>query len=302
MTGELDHLHPPFRTIAAKSADERIDWIRQDRWIHYLRADQALKQFDQLLAHPPRTRMPCLLLTGAPGMGKTHIVQKFVRDNPPVFDDMQGTTRVPVVAMQMPPEPLEQDFCEEFLMALGAVISTGLSVVSLRVRARKFARQFGVRLLIIDEIHSMLAGTFRQQRRFLNSLRFLANDLHLPIVCVGIGEAYQALTTDQQLADRFGEFELPPWCNDASFAQLLKTFGTMFPLRAASDLCDPKIRQRILALTEGITVRICRVLEVAAIAAIRDGSETITLDSFKGSETAAGLVSIADRQRRRGAA
>ena len=112
----------------------------------------------------------------------------------------------------------------------------------------------------------------------------------------------QALTTDQQLADRFGEFELPQWRNDASFAQLLKTFGAMFPLRAASDLCEPKIRQRILALTEGVTVRICRVLETAAIAAIRDGTETISLDTFKDSETAAGLVSIADRQRRRGAA
>lgn len=235
-------------------------------------------------------------------MGKTHIIQKFVRDHPPVFDEIHSTTQVPVVAMQMPPEPLEQDFCEEFLMALGAVISTGLSIISVRSRTRKFARQFGLRLLIIDEIHSMLAGTFRQQRRFLNSLRFLANDLHLPIVCVGTHEAYQALTTDQQLADRFGEFELPQWRNDASLAQLLKTFGAMLPLRAASDLCEPKIRQRILALTEGVTVRICRVLETAAIAAIRDGSETITLDTFKDSETAAGLVSIADRQRRRGAA
>ena len=158
-------------------------------------------------------------------MGKTHIVQKFVRDHPPVFDEIQGTTRVPVVAMQMPPEPIEQDFCEEFLLALGAVISTGLSVLSLHVRARKFARQFGVRLLIIDEIHSMLAGTFRQQQRFLNSLRFLANDLHLPLVCVGIHDAYQALTTDQQLADRFGEFELPPWRNDTSFAQFPKRSG-----------------------------------------------------------------------------
>ncbi len=54
-------------------------------------------------------------------MGKTHIVQKFVRDHPPVFDELRGTTRVPVVAMQMPPEPLEHDFCEEFLMALGEV-------------------------------------------------------------------------------------------------------------------------------------------------------------------------------------
>ena len=301
MSVDLNHLQPQFRAIAEKSAEERIDWIRQDRWIHYLRAEQALKRLAELLAFPPRSRMPCLLLTGAPGMGKTHIVEKFVRDYPPEFDAGSGTTRLRVVSMQMPPKPLEQDFYEEFLIAISAVVSTGLSVVSARLRARKFARQFGLRLLIIDEIHSMLAGTFRQQRLFLNSLRFLANDLHLPIVCVGTHEAHQALTTDQQLADRFAAFELPQWRNDPAFAQFLKTFGSIFPLRVASDLCDPKIRQRILALTEGVTVRICRVLEDAAMAAIRDGSEKITVHTFADSERIASLISISDRRRRRGA-
>jgi hypothetical protein len=42
-----------------------------------------------------------------------------------------------------------------------------------------------VRMLIIDEIHTMLAGSFWEQRRFLNSLQLLANDLRLPLVCVG---------------------------------------------------------------------------------------------------------------------
>lgn len=47
----------------------------------------------------------------------------------------------------------------------------------------------------------MLAGTFREQRVFLNSIRLLANDLKLPLVGVGKQEAKQALMTDQQLAD-----------------------------------------------------------------------------------------------------
>jgi hypothetical protein len=37
----------------------------------------------------------------------------------------------------------------------------------------------------------------------LNSIRFLANDLRLPLVCAGTHEAKQPLMTDQQLADRF---------------------------------------------------------------------------------------------------
>jgi hypothetical protein len=45
----------------------------------------------------------------------------------------------------------------------------------------------------------------------LNSIRFLANDLRLPLVCAGTHEAKQALMTDQQLADRFEATEFPAW-------------------------------------------------------------------------------------------
>jgi hypothetical protein len=64
-------------------------------------------------------------------------------------------------------------------------------------------------MLIVDEVHSILAGTFREQRIFLNAIRFLANELRIPLVCAGTHEAKQALMTDQQLADRFEAFELP---------------------------------------------------------------------------------------------
>jgi len=95
---------------------------------------------------------------------------------------------------------------------------------------RVLARQLGVRMLIIDEIHSMLSGTFREQRIFLNALRFLANDLRLPLVCVGTPEAKQALMTDQQLADRFEARELPAWRDDTAFHQFLASFGSSLPL------------------------------------------------------------------------
>jgi Bacterial TniB protein len=48
------------------------------------------------------------------------------------------------------------------------------------------ARQIEVRMLVIDEIHSILAGTFPEQRIVLNAIRFLTNDLRIPLVCVGV--------------------------------------------------------------------------------------------------------------------
>jgi hypothetical protein len=42
-------------------------------------------------------------------------------------------------------------------------------------------------ILIIDEVHApLLAGSYRQQRILLNTLRFLATDLRIPLVCAGV--------------------------------------------------------------------------------------------------------------------
>jgi hypothetical protein len=43
--------------------------------------------------------------------------------------------------------------------------------------------------LIIDEIHARLVGTPREQRIILTVIRLLANDLRIPLVCLGIEEA-----------------------------------------------------------------------------------------------------------------
>ena len=149
---DLQHLQPAFRHYAMLSSEERASWIRQDRWIGYPRADQILKRLQELLSYPPRDRMPCLLLFGATGMGKTRIVQKFLRDNRSSFDEITGTTRVPVAAIQMPPTPWERDFYEELLIGLGTVLPAGMSSTALRHRSRTAARQLKVRMLIIDEI------------------------------------------------------------------------------------------------------------------------------------------------------
>jgi hypothetical protein len=74
--------------------------------------------------------------------------------------------------------------------------------------------------------------------------------------------------TDQQLADRFEAAELPAWENDSSFQQLLLSFESILPLRQRSEFHEPKVHQRILSLTEGILVSICRLLETSASEAI----------------------------------
>ena len=84
-----------------------------------------------------------------------------------VFNRRQDTStawRVPVVSIQMPPEPNLRDLYEEILAGMGGIFSPGTSVTTLRHRIRALAEQLEVHMLIVDEIHALLNGTPRQQR------------------------------------------------------------------------------------------------------------------------------------------
>lgn len=283
---DLSHLSSEAGAETLLPNGERILRIRAERWINYGRAESALARMFELLEYPQRDRMPCLLLFGATGMGKTKILRKFLRDHPPVFDNHMGVTKSGVVSMQMPPDPDEKAFYEELLGTLQAPVRFSTTTNSLRRVARDILRFVGARMLIIDEVHALLAGSYRQQRILLNTLRFLATDLRIPLVCAGTADAKRALTTDQQLADRFEAIELPRWHNDESFHRLLASFQLVLPLKRRSDLVSPVMRRLLLERTDGVMVRLVRLIEMLAVEAIRSGNERVDQSSLLNIPTA----------------
>ncbi|MER8759754.1 TniB family NTP-binding protein [Mesorhizobium sp. M0976] len=58
-------------------------------------------------------------------------------------------------------------------------------------------------VLVIDEVHNILAGTYRGQRIVLTTLRFLSNRLQISLVCLGVNEVWEAISGDVQLTRRF---------------------------------------------------------------------------------------------------
>lgn len=76
--------------------------------------------------------MPCLLIYGDTGMGKTKIIRKFERSHPATFCQATGVTNRPVVVAQVPSEPVERDLYRELLASLEAP-----SLIGGALRARK---------------------------------------------------------------------------------------------------------------------------------------------------------------------
>lgn len=154
----------------------------------------------------------------------------------------------------------------------------------------RLLRQLGTRVIVIDELNSVLAGTPRQQRVFLQLLRFLSNELRLAFVGVGVPEARHALLSDSQLRSRFTDVELPPWSLGDDLRDFVTRPTLSLPLREPSPVDSAKLRRLLVDRTGGITLGICKAFERAAIAAIRNGRESIDFGSFEEAEVWRGVA------------
>jgi hypothetical protein len=268
------------RWLAEASELERVAYVRTERWITYPRAAAILEQMQRLLDHPRNSRMPSLLIVGESGIGKTQLDLKFCRDHPSRFDEESRRTVSPVVSVQMPAAPTDRLFYMMLLRAVGAVFSPRISTAEAMMMALRLYANLGVRMIVFDETHNMLSGTFRDQRRILTQLRYVSNELRVSVVCLGIDTARDAISGDPQLARRFSLVELPAWEADADFKALVATLLRNLPLRSPSVL-DTAALQTVIRSTRGNTARVFELFGDLAVAAIGNGEEQITAEAIK---------------------
>ncbi len=178
------HLTPLAAALLYEPPDRRIRAILGERWVLYPRAKQALGVLNRLVTLPRTTRMPSVAIYGDSGMGKTMLMERFCSDHPARFDPEAGVERTPVLALQMAGKPGERRLYVQLLAALGLPPpGSRASVVDLEQSALRLMRAIGVQVLVIDEVHNILAGSQREQRVVLNTLRYLSNELKLSLVC-----------------------------------------------------------------------------------------------------------------------
>jgi hypothetical protein len=144
-----------------------------------------------------------------------------------------------------------------------------------QVQVLRILKGVGLRMLIIDEVHNVLTGPVNKQRHFLNVLKYLGNDLQIPLVGLGTKEALRAVQADPQLANRFEPAALPTWQLNQEFQMLLASFEQVLPLRKASRLADEQIARQLLMLSEGSLGELSVLLTSAAVYAVQSGVERI---------------------------
>jgi hypothetical protein len=254
---------------------ERQRFSLHDRFVWYPAADQIIADLNSLLRHPRVFRMPNRLLVGETNNGKTALIRHFMAMNPSANNPQQEVAVIPLVYIQAPPVPEEHRFYAALLDAIGVTHRRSYRTGELFYQVRNLLPRVGLKILIIDEIHHILAGNTKRHEAFLNTLKYFGNELMVPLIGVGTRQALKAVQTDSQIENRFQPIEIPRWKCSNDWRRFLDSFERELPLRKPSELAEPRLAQRLHLMSEGTVGELSGLLMRAMAEAIRGGEERL---------------------------
>ena len=251
-------------------------------WMKYKRAEAILQLLEDRLAEPRSHRMRNILIVADTNNGKTRIALRFARRHKPEIHMAQPST-VPILYLQATAAD-ESRFYNQIFEKL-PVYKTGQSSRSdmkeiLAFRAMENCR---VGMCVIDEFHNLLNAPNQKQTNFRRLIRTMGNELMIPIVGLGTYEAFHAISSDAQLANRFQVVVLPKWKLDegeddgpSEYRQFLASFDRLMPFDEPSDLGNDPMATKIFALSEGTIGEATDLVRDAAKWAVRNNATRIT--------------------------
>ena len=268
-----DHLCSEARQALELPKSERISFCREDRWVGYTRAQQILRQCDELLLHPRSLRMPCLLIVGRSNNGKSSIVEHFMKRHPFLTKD-DGTPGFSISWVALPAKPNESNFWSEVLWSLN-ISHRGQDRADLkRPAAIDSMRHANTRMLVIDELnHLVNAG--KEAATLLAEIKNVTSALRIPILATGTQPAIHALRSEPQLMTRFEPIVLERWKLDAEYLRLLASYERLLPLAERSDLASRTLAPTMYSMAGDTIGGTVSLLKEAAVLAIETGRERI---------------------------
>lgn len=284
------------------TTEQRIQALRRPLWIGYSRALGIRNRLEELVTWPKAPRMPGYALVGDSLNGKTYLLDNLHRRHvKPTSEALAHSLadlpepELPIVLVQAPPEPTEERMYDAIFLKLGMLGSPRERITHKSDRLLKTFESLKVRLLAIDEFGFFGAVTPDRQRKALNALKFVMNELRIPVAVATVPQGLNVLQSDDQIANRFEPLHLPRWKKstdpavgragggegDDELERLLISLERQLGLKKPSYLHEPELADHIVDSGNGILGHMCELLRRLAEQAITSGTECITVDSFK---------------------
>lgn len=278
---EHTHLGPSAQEQLSLPPAERASLMLIERFITHDRLTPILDHIEFLLNQPRQSRASGLVVSGRPGSGKTMIARAIQRRNQPVLSEGGRSPSLPVMGISMTGAREAKTLYNRMLGQLGIPDAGRYSGTDRERMVVKLCGAADLRLLIVDEIQDILTSTPRQQRMALDTIKFLMNQLALPILVLGTSQAPEAMQVDEHLNARFRYRELPVWKQDSHLVRFLDVLESVLPLRKPSHLSSPTLSSEILRLSEGVLDPMMKLVTYAAAHAVESGDEQITVSSLQ---------------------
>lgn len=276
--------------MSALSVEDKITRIARTMhlWIKYDRGERLLELLEDRLAEPRSHRMRNILIVGDTNGGKTKIARRFMRRHQPELN-LASASVVPLLFVEATASD-ESRFYNAILEELPVYKGSQTARADVKEQhVLRAMRDCGIRMLIIDEFHNLLNAPTQKQNNFRRIIRMLGNQLMIPIVALGTRDAFSAISSDPQLANRFQVVSLPKWKleNDkdpdrpSEYRQFLTTFERALPFADPSDLGNDPMAERIYSLSEGTIGEATDLLRDASRWAVRNERSRLTVEALE---------------------
>ena len=248
-------------------SDELFERIWSPCWIDYSAGHAGLKHLDRILKQPKSYRPQCCLIVGEPAAGKTTLARQFVRSiNPPRLSEDKSSC-MPIVYVQSPPKADVAALYTNILREVNAPYQATWQIARKQDQVLRLLTNLKTRMLIIDELHCMLAGHFNERTVYMNVLKFLSNELQIPLVGIGTREVHRAIQTDQQFGNRFEPYTLEAFKPDKDYVRFMVQICKHANFHDVDILQKTTFVHRAHAMTKGLTGEtwklICRLIYFA---------------------------------------
>lgn len=190
-------------------------------WINHPLGDQLVWEMMERVFQPHRSRAEGLCVISASNNGKTFVLNKVVGEVSASINDSSPQLRIPIIKIQAPVNAVRRDLFSSMSRALGVPSPERLPATHLRRRTMDALTEAKTLAICVDELHHLCPGNRDRQRVILDDLKYISNELQIPIFAAGTSEAFPLIARDEQYHSRIPAVHLPLWDLDRGFLRLL---------------------------------------------------------------------------------
>lgn len=297
----FDHLNDFAREFVLADKETRMEACEREFWLDTPQTLLVERHLDRLFRRRAARDQQCLIVTGAPSVGKARLVQNWVINvnrtaksyapAPPEDQRHNELFPIPAAFMVCPSAPDRREFAEEMIGALGGVSFGERFGPPSNHRLVDQIRMRRTRLIALNDIENLFDGDGGDIRRCLSLMHYLWIRCGVAFVLIGPPGIEANFQRGPSFATKTGSVRLEQTDRAKELAELTDRFIDHLPLRQPS-APGRELAPLLKAMGASRIGLLRTVLIEAGLVAIEDGSECITPDLLHDEQVMSSIESL----------